>query len=94
MSILAPYGQNLVTNGLQNECDLDEIEEVLPPSQSNGPLPHMLQSQETLGMQDLEDTAAEDQWHNNSCEGQSTFSNMVQIGSITMNKSHAIAQHF
>jgi hypothetical protein len=59
-SILAPYGQNLVTNGLQNEYDLDEIEEVLPPSQSNGPLPHMLQSQETLGMQDLKDTAAED----------------------------------
>ena len=94
VSILAPYGQNLVTNGLQNEYDLDEIEEILPPSESDGPLPHMPQSQETLGMQDLEDAAAEDQWHNNSCEGQSAFSNVVQIGSITMNKSRAIAQHF
>ena len=45
-------------------------------------------------MQELEDAAAEVQWHNESCEGQGTFLNVVQVGGITMNKSHAIVQYF
>ena len=94
-SILAPYGQNLVTNCLRNKNDSDEIEEIPPLSGSEGHLPHIPQSRETTsGMQDLEDAAAEDQWHNDLCEDQGSFSNMVQVGGITMNKSRAIAQHF
>jgi hypothetical protein len=48
-------------------------------------------------MQELEDTAAEVQFHNDHndlCEGQGTFLNVVQVGGITMNKSCTIAQHF
>jgi hypothetical protein len=45
-------------------------------------------------MQDLKDVAAEDQWHNDLCEDQGTFLNMVQVSGITMNKLCAITQHF
>jgi hypothetical protein len=45
-------------------------------------------------MQELEDVADEVQWCNESYEGRDTFSNVVQVGGITLNKSHAIAQYF
>ena len=94
-SILAPYGQNLVANWLTNEDELDEIEEVPSSSQREGHLPHLPQLQEsTSGMQELEDAAAEVQWHSKLCEGEGTFSNVVQLGGISMNKSRAIAQYF
>jgi hypothetical protein len=58
-------------------------------------LPHTLLLQDsTSGMQELEDAVAEVQWCTDLCEGQDTFSNVVQIGGIMMNKSRAIAQHF
>jgi hypothetical protein len=88
-SILAPYGQNLVTNNLTADNGLDEIEERLS-SQMEGHLPQDLPhtpllQDSTLGMQELEDAAAEVQWRTDLCEGQDTFSNVVQIGGITMN---------
>ena len=48
------------------------------------------------GMQELEDAAAasENQWHNSDNYGQDAFFHSVQIGGVTMNKSHAIAQQF
>ena len=90
--ILAPYGQNLVASWLTNENDSDEIEEIPSSSERDGHLPHIQAS--TLGMQELEDAADEVQWRNESCEGRDTFSNVVQVGGITLNKSHAIAQYF
>jgi len=94
-SILAPYGQNLVTNYLTDDNDSDEIEEVSSSSRREGHLPHTpLSEDSTSGLQELEDAAAKAQWNNKSCEGQGSFSNVVQFGGITMNKSHAIAQHF
>jgi hypothetical protein len=97
-SILAPYGQNLVTNSLTGDNEPDEIEEIPSSAWTEGHLPHTpLLQDSTLGMQELEDAAAEVQFrnnHNDLCKGQGTFSNVVQVGGIMMNKSHAITQHF
>jgi hypothetical protein len=73
-SILAPYGQNLVTNNLTGDNELDEIEEIPSSSRTEGDLPHLvhhtpLLQDSTSGMQELEDAAMEAQWHNDSCEG-------------------------
>jgi len=92
MSILAPYGQNLIASWLTNENDSDEIEEIPSSSERDGHLPHIQAS--TLGMQELKDAADEVQWCNESHEGRDTFSNVVQVGGITMNKSRAIVQYF
>jgi len=47
-----------------------------------------------LGISELEDAAAENQWRNSATYGQDTFSHSVQIRGTTMKKSHAIAQQF
>jgi hypothetical protein len=47
-----------------------------------------------MGMRQLEDAAADVEWQYNQPNGLHVFSNMVQIGGITMNKSRAIAQQF
>ena len=44
----------------------------------------------TADMQDLEDAAAEAQWHNGPSYGQGPFSNTVEIGGVIMNKSHVV----
>ena len=94
VTILAPYGQNLVTIYLTDDNDSDAIEEISSSSQREGDLPLTLLLQDsTSGLQELEDVAAEAQWNNRSC-GQGSFLNIVQFGGITMNKSHAITQHF
>ena len=60
MSILVLYGQNLVTNSLTDDNEPDEIEEIPSSSQIKGHLPHILPFQDSvLGMQELEDAAAE-----------------------------------
>jgi hypothetical protein len=48
----------------------------------------------TVGMQELEDAAADAQWPNALGDRQGSFSNVVQIGRHLMNKSRAIAHHF
>ena len=48
----------------------------------------------TLGISELEDATAENQWHNSTTYGQDMFSHSVQIGGTIMKKSHAIAQQF
>jgi hypothetical protein len=93
VSILAPYGSSLVNNSLTDDIDSEEDldEEHTSPSQQNGlSEPH----DTTMGMQELEDTAAEVQWRNSPSYGRGPFSNTVEIGGVTMNKSRTIARQF
>ena len=48
----------------------------------------------SIGMQELEDTVVENQWCNSETYGKGTFSHLVEIRGMMMNKSHAIAQQF
>jgi hypothetical protein len=48
----------------------------------------------TVGMHELEDAAVDAQWPDALGDGQGSFSNVVQIGRQSMNKSHAISHHF
>jgi hypothetical protein len=93
-SILAPYGVSLVTTSLTGEVDDTGIEEDTPSHQLDDLTCTSGVLDATLGMQELEDAAAEDQWRNSETYGQGTFSHSVQIGGISMNKSRAIAQQF
>ena len=77
-SILAPYGTSLVTNCLTNE-DNTAVEEQPPSPPLEGPAVSTESHNTTAGMQDLEDAAAEAQWHNSPSYGQGPFSNMVEI---------------
>jgi len=61
VSILAPYGQNLVTNYLTDNDDFDKIEEISSSSPREGQLHH---KDSTSGLQELEDVAAKAQWNN------------------------------
>jgi hypothetical protein len=96
-SILAPYGSSLVTNCLIDEPEDDDTEtEEQPPSSSqlHGTPVTPSSHNATMGMQELEDAAAEVQWRNNPSYEQGPFSNTVQIGGVVMNKSRAVAQQF
>jgi hypothetical protein len=44
----------------------------------------------SLGLQELKDTVAENQWYNSESYGQKTFSHSIQIGEITIKKARAI----
>jgi len=48
----------------------------------------------SLGMQELEDAAAENQWRNSETYGQEPFSHSVHIGGVMTKKSRAISQQF
>ena len=48
----------------------------------------------TLGMQELEDAVAEDQWHSSEAYENSVILHSVEIEGVTMKKSHAISQKF
>ena len=85
-SILAPFGTSLVTTHLSD--DIDDTASFQPDEPTITSKHHNT----SLGMQELEDTATEVQWHNNSSHVK--FSNSVQIGGVMMNKSCAVAQHF
>jgi hypothetical protein len=93
-SILAPYGSSLVANHPTNDSDDAEIEEQAPSSQLESLAARPESHSATVGMQDLEDAAAEVQWRNGPSYGQGPFSNTVQIGGVVINKSRAIAQQF
>ena len=98
-SILAPYGISLVGSSLIGGIN-DITKEEDTPSYESPQLDRPMRPSEvpdaTLGMQELEDAVAENQWRNSDAYGQDTvtFSHSVQIGGITIRKSCAIAQQF
>ena len=92
-SILAPYGYSLVNSEVTDEDDIIETEERAPP-QLDSPSATPDLDNTTMGMQELEDAAADIQWRTITTNGQGTFSNTVEIGGIVLNKSRAIARHF
>jgi len=98
-SILAPYGTSLVTTSLTGGVDdtTTGTEEDTPlQHQSHGSMctSEVLDVTTSIGMQELEDTVVENQWCNSETYGKGTFSHLVEIRGMMMNKSHAIAQQF
>jgi hypothetical protein len=93
-SILTPFGSSLITNCLTDEDNDTEMEEHASSSQLDGSLVVPELHDTTMGMQELEDAAAEAQWRNSPSYGQGTFSNMVEIRGVVMNKSRTISRHF
>jgi len=95
-SILAPFGTSLVTQHLVEEDDSDDrdLEDLRTTSHVEGfsDMPDVNDC--TMGMQELEDAAADAQWPDALDDRQAKFANVIQIGNHTMNKSRAIAQHF
>ena len=88
-SILSPYGVSLVTS------DTSMGEDSASSSyQTDNAMCMSEVLDTTLGMQELEDTVAETQWHNSETYGQEPFLHSVHIRGISMKKSHAIAQQF
>jgi hypothetical protein len=93
-SILAPYGTSLVTTHLADDVDDTVTEEDISSPQLDEETLISGRYDMTLGMQELEDAAAEVQPHDVTSYAQCKFSKTVQIGGVTMNKSCAISQHF
>ena len=93
-SILAPYGLSLVASSLKDGVDEISTEEDAPPGshQSDSSVCSSVALDATLGMQELEDAMAEDQWR--SRENWQGFSHTITIGGAMMKKSRAIAQQF
>jgi len=94
MSILAPYGISLVSPSLTGGVNDAGTAEDTPSHQSNSAMCPSEVLGTTLGISELEDAAAENQWCNSTTYGQGTFPHSVQIGGMTMKKSCAIAQQF
>lgn len=98
-SILAPYGTSLVTASLTggiNNTDMEEGSDT-PSDHPDSFTQHAsIVLDETSGLQELEDTVAENQWRCSETYGQDfgVFSHSVQIGGVTMRKSRAISQQF
>jgi len=90
-SILAPYGVSLVTSSITGGANDTEY---TPSDQTDSSVCTSKAPDESLGMQELEDAAAEEQWCNSETHGRGTFSHSVQIGGITMRKSRAVSQQF
>jgi len=93
-SILAPYGISLVTSSLTGSVNDAAMAEDTPSHQSDRAMCPSEMLGTTLGISELEDATAENQWHNSATYGQDTFLHSVQIGGTMMKKSHAIAQQF
>ena len=95
-SILAPYGVSLVTSSLTDADNDTRVEEDAPPHQTGRSVYTSGVQDATLGIQELEDAAAETQWRNSETysSGQDAFLHSVHIGGIEMKKSRAIAQQF
>lgn len=88
-SILSPYGVSLVTS------DTSMVEDSASSSyQTDNAMCVSEVPDATLGMQELEDAAAENQWRNSETYGQEPFSHSVHIGGTSIKKSRAIAQQF
>jgi hypothetical protein len=93
-SILAPYGIHLVTSSLTGRDNDAGMEEDDPPHHNDSSMhaPDALDA--TLGMQELKNAVAENQWHTSKSYGQGSFSHSVQIGGVIIKKSHALIQQF
>lgn len=94
-SILAPYGSSLVTASHEN--NFDNADETSSTSLVKTSLCTPISQDVTAGIRQLEDAAADVEWKHNHLDqtnGLCAFSNTVQIGGVTMNKSRAIAQQF
>jgi len=92
-SILTPYGSSLVTGSLSQDNDFENMDRS-PATASVEESAHTPTSKDvTVGIRQLKDAAADAKWQSNQTNGLA-FSNTVQIGGITMNKSQAIAQQF
>ena len=93
-SILAPYGIRLVTSSLTGSDNDAGVEEDDPPRHNDSSMhtPEALDA--TLGMQELEDAVAENQWRTSDSYGQGSFLHSVQIGGVTIKKSRALTQQF
>ena len=93
-SILAPFGISLVASSLAGRVNDIGMEGDTPFHQSDMPICPSKVPDTTSGMQELEDSVAENQWRHSEAYEQDTFLHLVQIGGITMKKSRAIAQLF
>lgn len=98
-SILAPYGTSLVATHLSdNISDAAAEEDASSPQPNDSTIPSERHGRHdmSLGMQELEDAVTEVQWRNSTSYAQTRnkFSNSVQIGGVTMNKSRMVSQHF
>ena len=86
--ILAPYGSSLVTSSLSHNDNVNNLDR--SPATSDFPV----ESKDVMvGMRKLEDSAADIDWQYDQTKGLA-YSNKVQIGGVTMNKSWAIVQQF
>lgn len=96
MLILAPYGTNLVVHSLTGRTNDAGQEKDTPSHEPDSPRCKSEVLNATSGMQELEDTIAdlEGHWHNSKASRQETVLHIVQIGGITIKKSHALAQQF
>jgi hypothetical protein len=93
-SILAPYGSSLVTSSLSQDDgfkNMDGSPASVPVEESQDT---PTSKDVTVGMRQLEDAAADVGWRNNNQTNGLAFSNIVQIGGITINKSKVITQQF
>ncbi len=95
-SILALFRMSLITQHLVEEDDLDDRDSkdfwTTSHVESFSDMPDVNDC--TMGMWELEDATVDAQWPNALDDRQAKFTNVIQIGNHTMNKSHAIAQHF
>jgi len=82
---------SLVASSLKDGVDDISTEEDAPPGshQSDSSVCSSVALDATLGMQELEDAVAEDQWR--SRENWQGFSHTITIGGAMMKKSRAIA---
>ena len=99
VSILAPHGTSLVVASLKsgiNDTGMVVMDEEMPPLHSSSSMHAPDVPDVTLGMQELEDAVADNQWCTSETYGKDngTFLHSVQIGGITMKKSRALAQQF
>ena len=93
-SILAPYGTSLVATYLTEDIEDAGAEEDISSLQPDNSMTTPEQQDVSLGMQELEDAATEVQWRDGTSYVQSNFSNSIQVGGVTVNKSRMVAQHF
>ncbi|KAF8481873.1 hypothetical protein DFH94DRAFT_826025 [Russula ochroleuca] len=77
-SILTPFGSSLITNCLTDEDNDTEMEEHASSSQLDGSLVVPELHDTTMGMQELEDAAAEAQWRNSPSYGQASSTDRLR----------------
>jgi len=96
--ILAPFGTSLVTEHTIEEDNTDTDDKDTGEFRSSSRVESFADTPKvddcTMGMCELEDAAADTQWPDAFGNRQGSFSNLVQIGRQSMNKSHAISHHF